>query len=500
MAKPKYTTPQDQITFSIINEDVLDRLIRDGEITLPQRKLSIPKDEQWNAKQMTSKILQGIQNGDAIPDIASSLMQVIGNNTVSAVRNARTMVTSAENHGRLDSYQNLENQGVVQKKVWIATADDRTRESHLELDGEEVDINDRFSNGCMFPADESCGDPSEVWNCRCSMRDHIIGFRRADGTISYVNHDRDDTGHSAKIDEEKARRAVINPQGEKELPAEVKQEEAEERERFESEKIKGTMESADYEKYMDMLSNAENRDLYEKYTEEIKGITRTDNGGAFRSGSNTIEYSYEDKEGINQFSTLSHEYNHFFDYSIGRNENLHYTEIDLVNTRCQIGSGIIKPAREWASASDEFLGALRTDMQALKDKGLAECYAEFRVTTELRNATSGVQDALDGFFGTQRTFYGWGHGDRYYNDTFNRLIKSFNHQAELKDAYNELGFGLRNQTQAKEIFRQYRASSEAWANIGSAVTVGGKELEMMEKYMPNTVQAYRDIIGGLDYE
>ena len=208
MAKPKYTTPQDQITFSIINEDVLDRLIRDGEITLPQRKLSIPKDEQWNAKQMTSKILQGIQNGDAIPDIASSLMQVIGNNTVSAVRNARTMVTSAENHGRMDSYQNLENQGVVQKKVWIATADDRTRESHLELDGEEVDINDKFSNGCMFPADESCGDPSEVWNCRCSMRDHIIGFRRADGTISYINYGRDDTGHGAKIDEEKARRGI----------------------------------------------------------------------------------------------------------------------------------------------------------------------------------------------------------------------------------------------------------------------------------------------------
>lgn len=209
MAKPKYTTPQDQITFSIINEDVLDRLISDGEIALPRRQLDIPKDEQWNAKQMTSKILQGIQNGDAIPDIATSLMQVIGNNTVSAVRNARTMVTSAENHGRLDSYQNLENQGVVQKKVWIATADDRTRESHLELDGEEVDINDKFSNGCMFPADESCGDPSEVWNCRCSMRDHIIGFRRADGTISYVNHDRDDTGHSAKIDEEKERRATI---------------------------------------------------------------------------------------------------------------------------------------------------------------------------------------------------------------------------------------------------------------------------------------------------
>ena len=116
------------------------------------------------------------------------------------------MTTAAENAGRIDSYKNLEKQGVVQKKVWIATPDDRTRESHLEIDGEEVGINQEFSNGCMFPGDPDCDDPGEVLNCRCSMRTHIVGFRRADGSISKVNYGRDETTHDAQIQAEKEER------------------------------------------------------------------------------------------------------------------------------------------------------------------------------------------------------------------------------------------------------------------------------------------------------
>lgn len=206
--KPKLvsSSASQEVVFNMINEDVINRLIKDGTVKLPERQLKIPKDERWNEKQLNSRLIRGMQNGDSIYDIANKFYRIVGNNAVSAMRNARTMVTSAENHGRLDSYKDLASKGVVQKKVWIATADDRTRESHLDMDGEEVDIDDEFSNGCMFPGDEACDDPSEVWNCRCSMRDHIIGFLRADGSISYVNYDRDDTGHEAKIEEEKERR------------------------------------------------------------------------------------------------------------------------------------------------------------------------------------------------------------------------------------------------------------------------------------------------------
>ena len=60
-----------------------------------------------------------------------------------------------------------------------------------------------------------------------------------------------------------------------------------------------------------------------------------------------------------------------------------------------------------------------------------------------------------------------------------------------------MGFDVSNQTKAKNIMRHYEAASEAWANVGSAVVCGGDELKAMEKYMPNTLAAYRKIIKGV---
>lgn len=479
MAKPKYTTTEDGITFNLLDVHTVDRLVKNGDIRLPRKGLDAPKDERWNTKQMSSKLLQGILNGSSIPEIAQSLMEVIGNNKVSAVRNARTMVTGAENAGRLGSYQDLAEKGVVQKKVWLATHDERVRESHIEIDGEERDPDKAFSNGLMYPGDtDPSVDPSEVWNCRCSMKDHIIGFRRADGSISYIEGE----GPANPAPQEEAQPA--------------------EKERIESGALETVMSKDDYTRFMDLVNEADNGELYRHYADEIEDLTIKKSGGQFDKATQSIEFSYEkgDAEGINRYSTLAHEYNHFFDYSIGKDETLHFIEIDLINERCQIGSGAVKPVREWASASDEFLAALRTDMQALKDKGFAECYTEFKQTTELRNSTNAVQDALDGFYGTQKDFYGWGHGNSYYNRLYNDFIQSFNHQNELRDAYNELDFNVKSQAQAKSIFRQYRAASEAWANVGSAVTCGGAELEAVEKYMPNTLAAYKEIVGGLKYE
>lgn len=197
----------ESVSFQMVDEATVARLQRNGDVKLPRKKVNVPKDERWNTKQLNSKLLAGIENGDSIPKIAQSLTVVIGNNMASTTRNARTMVTGAENAGRKDSYDNLADQGVVQKKVWIATADDRTRESHLELDGEEVDIDQPFSNGLMYPGDPA-GDPEEVYNCRCSMRDHIVGFRRADGTISYVDGDRGETLHDEQIAAERENRGI----------------------------------------------------------------------------------------------------------------------------------------------------------------------------------------------------------------------------------------------------------------------------------------------------
>ena len=63
---------------------------------------------------------------------------------------------------------------VVAGQEWIATADSRTRESHVELDGEVVGINEPFSNGLDYPGDPA-GDAAETINCRCT-----IGFLTPD--------------------------------------------------------------------------------------------------------------------------------------------------------------------------------------------------------------------------------------------------------------------------------------------------------------------------------
>lgn len=212
------------VRFDIRDAHTIKRLILDGKIELPQKKLDIPKDMQWNKKQINNSVLQGILQGESIDKISrrifkqamagenlqgldiDEVVDIIDKNRNSAIRTARTMVTSAENHGRLDSYMDLAEQGVIEKKVWMSTPDDRTRPSHIDMDGEEQNINAIFSNGCMFPGDGK-GPPEEVWNCRCTLHTHIIGIRGANGKIEYLKRvETGQTMHEKQMQEEKQRR------------------------------------------------------------------------------------------------------------------------------------------------------------------------------------------------------------------------------------------------------------------------------------------------------
>lgn len=51
-------------------------------------------------------------------------------------------------------------------KEWSATLDGKTRDSHMLVDGEVREIEDRFSNGLLYPC-EAGQAAAEVINCRC---------------------------------------------------------------------------------------------------------------------------------------------------------------------------------------------------------------------------------------------------------------------------------------------------------------------------------------------
>ena len=194
--------------WTAVNEETVRQLtVLNQTLMLPASKVNIAKDKRWNKKQINNAVLQGILQGDDIPTIAKRIQSVTDSNRKAAIRNARTMVTAAENRGRLAAQERAEQSGIVLQKEWIATADSRTRESHLALDGQTRDTNKPFSNGLLYPGDYG-GEPSEVYNCRCSMTTKIIGFRKADGHIDYVKQvDEGEDLHDRQMATERRKRA-----------------------------------------------------------------------------------------------------------------------------------------------------------------------------------------------------------------------------------------------------------------------------------------------------
>lgn len=137
-----------------------------------------PKDREdmtWNIKAINSQVAQGIVQGESIPKIAARLRKVSDMNVRSSVRNARTMATACENAGRVENMKVAEELGVKTRKRWMCTHDSRTRDSHLQIDGETVADDEWFSNGCRYPGDP-VGPASEVYNCRCTLITVVDGF------------------------------------------------------------------------------------------------------------------------------------------------------------------------------------------------------------------------------------------------------------------------------------------------------------------------------------
>lgn len=165
-------------SFELVDASTVRNLALSDKTLLPYKVIDGVKDVRWNVQRVNSEVLQGILSGDSMPNIAARLSKVLGMNETSAIRNARTSCTSAENKGRMDMLHDADDKGVQTMKVWIATSDNRTRDAHAELDGEEAYVDEPFDNEfgkIMFPGDPEA-DPSNVYNCRCTLGYKVVGF------------------------------------------------------------------------------------------------------------------------------------------------------------------------------------------------------------------------------------------------------------------------------------------------------------------------------------
>ena len=185
-------------SFTLLDRDTVKHLATTDKSLLPFRGLDPAKDIPWNMKAINSEVLQGIVQGESIPDMSKRIFgeimktsktegltdkelgALLKRNRDASIRSARTIVTGAENKGRQDSYQRATDDGIILERTWLATDDNRTRHWHNELDGQTRPVDEPFENAIgkiMFPGDPSA-DGANVWNCRCSMRARVMGIKK----------------------------------------------------------------------------------------------------------------------------------------------------------------------------------------------------------------------------------------------------------------------------------------------------------------------------------
>lgn len=182
--------------FDLYDQTTVSRLLRDKPNILPFKKLDKEKDMKWNFKNIRSQVTQGILQGESIPKIAKRLAEAVPNrNEKQMVLHARTAMTAAQNGGRMERYKEAEDLGIKFKKVWLATLDGRTRDTHADLDGQAVKPDEDFEvDGykISYPGDPHAA-PEMVYNCRCTLttelEDYPHSFNRRETSSGEVIED-----------------------------------------------------------------------------------------------------------------------------------------------------------------------------------------------------------------------------------------------------------------------------------------------------------------------
>lgn len=161
------------VSFNLYNAESVARLINGDPQLLPEWKIDEQKDYRWNQKKVNNIIRQGIIQGEGIPEITERLCRDLATGNENKMRMfARTALGAAQSAGRQKQMEDAAAMGIEVHKRWIAAHDNRTRDAHRDLDGQEVPYDKPFDSELgeiMFPKDPTA-EPANVFNCRCTMR------------------------------------------------------------------------------------------------------------------------------------------------------------------------------------------------------------------------------------------------------------------------------------------------------------------------------------------
>lgn len=187
------------VRFNVYNEETVARLLKKNPQMLPEWKINERKDYAWNRQKVENALTQGIIQGEGIDQITDRLTDALITTNENRMRLfARTSMTGAQNAGRQKQMEDAVDKGIKVRKRWLATLDDRTRDTHARLDGQTVAVDEDFhidGYTIEYPGDPSA-DAEMVYNCRCTMIQIYDGIDRKS-----VRRAKDEDGETYTVED-----------------------------------------------------------------------------------------------------------------------------------------------------------------------------------------------------------------------------------------------------------------------------------------------------------
>jgi len=119
-------------------------------------------------RRIAATLTEGVADGENLASLSKRIRSVFDASPARARTIGRTESIKGYNFGTLEGYSQSD---VVDDKEWLATKDEVVRDTHAEVDGTVVGLQQNFQVGSStlrYPGDPA-GDAEEVVNCRCTI-------------------------------------------------------------------------------------------------------------------------------------------------------------------------------------------------------------------------------------------------------------------------------------------------------------------------------------------
>ena len=152
----------------VLPKDYIKKAIQNPVSGLTLNEI-LEKNRQEILWRIRQEVTQGLIRGESYFKTADRLKAALEDNYVKATRIVWTESHRCKEQAQLEAMQKLQEKGVEAKRRWVATLDEKTRDTHRALDGQTEDKDGYFHiRGLRTKGPGMFGVASEDCNCRCT--------------------------------------------------------------------------------------------------------------------------------------------------------------------------------------------------------------------------------------------------------------------------------------------------------------------------------------------